>query len=130
MRGPHASGITSSGYRIGTIEPLWWGLFGAGGFLAALLLPVHILVQGIAIPLGWLPPEAYGPQRLATLLTNPLAKLYLFALISLPLFHWAHRFRYLLFDFGIRGARTPIAVVCYGAAIVGTLTAALTLLRL
>ena len=116
-------------YRINTIEPLWWGLFGAGGFVAALLLPIHILISGIFIPMGAVPFDAYSPYRLDNVLANPIVKLYLFVLISLPLFHWAHRFRYFLFDLGIRGARLPIAVLCYGAAIVGTIVAALVLIQ-
>ncbi|MPZ14583.1 MAG: fumarate reductase subunit D [Chloroflexi bacterium] len=116
-------------YKINTIEPLWWGLFGAGGFIAAFLLPVHMLVNGMLIPLGAAPQEAYSPQRLAALVSHPVVKLYLLALVSLPLFHWAHRFRYLLFDLGIHGGRTAIAFLCYGAAIVGTVVAAWTLVR-
>ncbi len=115
-------------YKIDTIEPLWWGLFGAGGMLAAVLLPMHILISGLAIPLGLVPQEAYSAQRIANLLGNPLVKLYLLALISLPLFHWAHRFRYFLSDLGVHGGKMAIAVLCYGAAIVGTIVAAVVLL--
>lgn len=116
-------------YRINTIEPVWWALFGAGGMVAALLLPIHILLYGIMIPMGAVPQEAFSASRLANLLGNPLVKLYLLVLISLPLFHWAHRFRYFLFDLGIHGGRMLLAVLCYGAAIVGTLAAILILLR-
>jgi fumarate reductase subunit D len=117
-------------YHIDTIEPLWWGLFMAGAGVAGMLLPIHILINGIAIPLGWVPVEAYSYPRMANIIGNPLVRLYLFVLVSLPLFHWAHRFRYFVFDLGIHGARMPIAVLCYGAAIIGTLFAALTLVRL
>ena len=117
-------------YRIDTIEPLWWGLFMAGAGVVGMLLPVHILIYGLAIPLGWVPADTYGPQRMASLIGNPLVRLYLLVLVSLPLFHWAHRFRYFLFDLGIHGGRMPIAVLCYGAAIVGTGLAIVTLVRL
>jgi fumarate reductase subunit D len=116
-------------YRINTIEPLWWALFGAGGMVAALLLPIHILIYGIMIPMGAVPEGAYSASRLANLLGNPLVKLYLLVLISLPLFHWAHRFRYFVFDLGVHGARMPIAVICYGLAILGTIATILVLLR-
>src|SRR6266699_1720316 len=99
-------------YRINTIEPLWWALFGAGGMVAALLLPIHILIYGLAIPIGAVPQDAFSAARLANLLGNPLVKLYLLILISLPLFHWAHRFRYFLFDLGISGGRMLLAVLC------------------
>lgn len=116
--------------RINTIDPLWWLLFGAGGTVAALFLPVHILLFGWSIPVGGVPADAISAYRLQNLLANPIVKLYLLVLISLPLFHWAHRFRYLLFDLGVRTARTPIAVLCYGAAIVGTIVAGVTLIPL
>jgi fumarate reductase subunit D len=116
-------------YRINTIEPFWWALFGAGGFVAALLLPIHILIYGIMIPMGAVPQEAYSAIRLDNLLSNWLVKLYLLVLISLPLFHWAHRFRYFLFDLGFKSARAGLATLCYGAAVVGTVITAIVLLR-
>ena len=88
--------------------------------MAAFLLPVHILV-GAGIALGWISPQLISYQRLVTALTNPLLKLYLLLLLSLPLFHWAHRFRYVLMDTGLRRLKTPIAVLCYGAAGAGSI---------
>ena len=110
------------------ITPFLWLLFSAGGTVAALFFPVHLFLSGLAVPLGWLPAPSY--ERLHALVEHPLTRLYLFVLISLPLFHWAHRFRYFLFDLGLRGARMPIAVLCYGAAIVGTIYAIITLIRI
>jgi fumarate reductase subunit D len=50
-----------------------------------------------------------------------VTRLYLLVLISLPLFHWAHRFRYTLYDgLQLKHLTTLIAVLCYGAALVGT----------
>ncbi|PYN44887.1 MAG: fumarate reductase subunit D [Candidatus Rokuibacteriota bacterium] len=100
-----------------TSEPFWWLLFAAGGMVAALLVPVHLLVQGLAVPLGW---TSISHARMLALAAQPLVKLYLFALIALPLYHWAHRFRFILEDLGLRGLRTPIALLSYGAAVLGT----------
>ncbi len=116
-------------YKIDTIEPLWWGLFMAGAGVAGLFLPIHILINGLLVPLGIVPREEVA-NRVATLITSPIVKLYLLVLISLPLFHWAHRFRYFVFDLGLHGVRMPLAVLCYGAAIVGTLFAIYTLITL
>ena len=117
------------GYKINTIEPLWWALFGAGGFVIALVLPILILLYGIALPLGMLPAAAVDPARIARLVHNPLVKLFLLVVLTLPLFHWAHRFRYFLFDLGLHGGRMGIAVLCYGAAVAGTVLTALILLQ-
>jgi len=116
-------------YKIDTIEPLWWGLFAAGGGVVGLFLPIIILIVGLATPLGIVPRDRTA-EWLQILVTNPIVKLFLLVLISLPLFHWAHRFRYFLFDLGLHGARMPLAVLCYGAAIVGTIYAMLTLVRI
>lgn len=107
-------------------EPLVWLPFSGGGMLAAMLIPVHIILFGIAIPLGIFADP--GQASLLRIVEHPVAKLYLFALLAGCFFHWAHRFRYTLFDLGIRGAKKPIAFGCYGAAVVGTIWTAIVLL--
>ncbi len=104
-------------------EAFWWSLFAAGGTVAALLVPVHIVLFGLAAPLGWASGEALSYERMLALVSHPLAKLYLGVLISLSFFHCAHRLRHTLYDVGLRGYQTPIAVLCYGAALVGTVAA-------
>jgi fumarate reductase subunit D len=106
-------------------EAFWWSLFSAGGMVAALLVPVHIVLNGIAEPLGWV-----SVDHMRALVSHPLTKFYLFIFISLPFFHCAHRFRHTLYDTGLRGYQTPIAVLCYGAAIIGTMTAGAILLSI
>ncbi len=111
-------------------EAFWWSLFSAGGVVAALLVPVHIVLTGIAVPLGWVPAEAFGYDRMRALVSHPLTKLYLFVLLALPFFHCAHRIRHTLYDTGLRGYQTSIAVLCYGAAIIGTVAAGAILLSI
>jgi fumarate reductase subunit D len=104
---------------VGRITPLLWLLFSAGGTVAALLFPIHLFLTGLAFPLGWLEPPSY--ESLYRLLTHPVIRLYFFVLISLPLFHWAHRFRYTLYDgLQLKHLTALIAVLCYGAALLGT----------
>jgi succinate dehydrogenase subunit D len=110
-------------------EPIWWSLFSAGGVVAAFLVPVLILITGIAWPLGLLPGDALEFARMQALLSHPLTRVFCFVLISLPLFHWAHRFRFTLVDLGLKSMHMLIAVLCYGAAIVGTIAAAVILWR-
>ena len=112
-----------------TREPFWWSLFAAGGAVAALLAPVQIALTGIVAARGWAGHSLTYDRALA-LVSHPLGRLYLLAFISLPLFHWAHRFRFTLVDLGLRRGRRLLAVVCYGAAIAGTTLAALVLTRL
>ena len=111
------------------VEAIAWALFSAGGFVSAILLPVHVAILGIAYPAGWLPDDAMSYPRIHHLVNNPLTKLYLLAVISLPLFHWAHRFRFAVHhQFGI-GLKRAVAVGCYGAALAGTGIAVWVLLR-
>ena len=110
-------------------EALAWALFSAGGFVSAILLPVHVAILGIAFAAGWLPAKALSYGRILHLVRNPISKLYLLALISLPLYHWAHRFRFAIHhQFGIHW-RKLVALGCYGTAVAGTVLTALILLR-
>lgn len=111
------------------LTPFLWVLFGAGGTIAALLYPIHLFLAGLAFPLGWLAPPSY--EFLHRLVTHPVTRLYLFLLISFPLFHWAHRFRYTLYDgLQLKHLFNFIAVLCYGAALVGSAVALSTLWNL
>lgn len=103
-------------------DAFFWTLFSAGGVIAAILVPVHLFLFGVAIPLGWVQAPTY--EHLVTLLRMPITRIYLFVLCSLPLFHWAHRFRFTLYDgLQVKHLNEVIFVVCYGGALVGTLVA-------
>jgi fumarate reductase subunit D len=106
-----------------SIEPLLWLLFSAGGVLAALFIPVLLLLFGLAFPLGWLAPPEHG--HLLAILRHPLTFLVLLALCVLSLFHWAHRFRYTLYDgLQVKNVDELISAGCYGTAVVGSVLAA------
>lgn len=113
--------------RVKTTDPFWWALFSAGGTLAAFLVPVHVLVTGVALAFGWVSTDIISYERMQLLLESPWVRIYLFVLIAAPFFHFAHRFRYILMDLGLRHVPAPVAVLCYGAAIVGTILAAVDL---
>ena len=100
-----------------------WALFSAGGVVSALLIPVHVFLFGLAIPLGWLGAPSY--EHLLALVRLPPVKVYLLVLCSLALFHWAHRFRYTLYDgLKVKHLNEVIFAFCYGGAVVGTVLAA------
>jgi fumarate reductase subunit D len=110
-------------------EPLLWLLFSAGGMAAALLVPVLLFLFGIAFPLGWL--SAPDHAHLLSVLGHPVTKVILFVLCVLCLFHWAHRFRYTLYD-GLQLKRLSkvINVFCYGGAVLGSVAAGYVLFRI
>jgi fumarate reductase subunit D len=110
------------GGRLAYTHLIFWFLFSQGGVIAALLIPVHVLIQGILGPLTVVPVVDRHYDTWVNVLGNPLVKLYLLVLIAVPFFHFAHRIRYLLVDFGVHAAKTvPAQVVFYGGAVAVTL---------
>src|SRR5262245_43509034 len=111
------------------IEPLLWLLFSAGGMLAALMIPVLLGLFGLAFPLGWLSPPSHA--HLVAVLGHPVIRAGLLLFCVLSLFHWAHRFRYTLYDgLQIKHLNELINVLCYGGAIVGSVAAGYFLWRI
>ena len=114
--------------RRSSSEALAWGLFSAGGMVSALLVPALLLLFGVVFPLGVLEPPDY-PYLLAVL-SNPLTRVALLVLCVLSLLHWAHRFRHTLnMLLRLDRLRTPIGLLCYGAAIAGSVWAAIVLFQ-
>ena len=99
-------------------EPIGWSLFSAGGMATAFFIPVTIVLTSIVVPAGWV-----GVEVFRELGAHPLTRLYLFVLISLPIFHWAHRFRYVAVDLGFKRISSILPVACYGTAFIVTLLA-------
>lgn len=108
-----------------TPEPFLWLLFSGGGVVAALVLPVLVLVLGLLAPLGLV-----HPTDLRALVTSWVVWPAILVVIFLCLFHAAHRMRFTAEEM-LRLARwdLPIAVLCYGLALAGTVVAALILPR-
>ena len=108
------------------IEPILWLLFSGGGVVAAVFLPILVVLFGLAIPLGLVQPDY---SQLHAVVSHWLTRLVLLGLLVLMLFHSAHRFRYTLYDgLQLRRLDAPIAVLCYGGALVGSLAALLIVL--
>jgi fumarate reductase subunit D len=109
-----------------TVEPYLWLLFSGGGVAAALLLPVLVLLFGVLMPLGvvgW-----PSPGTLSALTGNLLVRLALVVVVVLCLFHAAHRIRFTSEELlGIARFDPVIAVLCYGGAVAGGVTALLLL---
>lgn len=99
-------------------EPLFWSLFSAGGMLAALLALALIVVTGFLVPANQV-----TFARLHAIVTNPIGRLVIFGVASLTFFHWAHRFRHVLIDVGLRRFGLALGAACYLAALAGTVWA-------
>lgn len=96
-------------------EPVWWGLFGAGGSWFAMITPVTILVLGILVPLGIIDAQAFSYDRVSGFVTSFIGALFTIGTLSLPMWHAMHRLHHgmhdLKFHTGVAGK-----VVCYSAA--------------
>lgn len=112
------------------LEPIIWGLFGAGMMVGALLFPAFLLVVGLAGPLGVLSDGALAYDRLHALFGNPLVRLVLVVGIALPLWAGAHHLRHLAIDFGGIGRDALVGSLCYAVALAGTVLAVIAVTRL
>src|SRR5687767_9215620 len=107
------------------IEPMFWSLFGGGGAISALFLPVLLFLIGIAAPLGWID---LSFSNVNSLVSPWYSRVVIFGIVSLSLFHWAHRFRFTLHEgLQLHPYDKPIAFLCYGGAAVVSVFAAFTL---
>jgi fumarate reductase subunit D len=110
--------------------PIFWGLFGAGGMLAALFGPMLVFITGIAVPLGLLlPAGTMSYTKMHAFAQNFIGKGFIFAIIALFLWHAVHRIYHSLHEFGIH-AGFGAKLLCYGFALAGTVVAAVVLLGL
>ncbi|MFC1690495.1 fumarate reductase subunit FrdD [Pseudomonadota bacterium] len=98
-----------------------WALFAGGGTIAAFIFPVLIALF-LLIALGSVP-EGLQFANIHQFATNGLGKLCLFVVISLSLWHAAHRLRVVFHDFGVRKDKV-VANAVYLVAFIGTILTA------
>jgi len=97
-------------------EPVFWGLFGAGGMLTAFLTPVMILITGLLIPFGLMDSENLSYTKVHGFATTWYGALIVLVLVALPLWHTLHRIFHALHDIGVKRGRDWQQVICYGFA--------------
>jgi fumarate reductase subunit D len=104
-------------------QPFFWLLFGAGGMLSALIGAMLAFITGVAVPLGLgVHADLMSHANAISFARSIPGKLFLFVVVSLFLWHAAHRIYHSLHDLGIPpGALAQAA--CYGTALLGTLVA-------
>ncbi len=103
------------------LEPVWWLLFGAGGFVAALFLPSLYFVVAVAFPLGWFGDPVETFLRMKALFANPIGQGLLVVMIALPIWHAAHHLRHLVVELGFPRSDRLVGGLLYLMAGVGTL---------
>ncbi len=112
------------------LEPIWWLLFGAGGFATALFLPGLLLGFVLGTPLGWWSDYAVSYHRVRALVANPIGGPLIAVLLSLMAWHSAHHLRHFTLDVGLKRFEMPIAGVLYGLAGVTTVASLVAVGRL
>ena len=108
-------------------KALFWSLFAAGGTVTAFVFPVLALIALIAAQGGM--PDIMGFEQMRGLLANWFGKLVAFGIVSLALWHAAHRLRTALHGLGIR-ADGVVSFLGYGIALLGTILVAYHLLQI
>ena len=98
-----------------------WGLFAAGGTVTAFLFPA-LIAMFLLIATGNVP-EGLQFTNFHTFVAGWFGKICLFFVISLALWHAAHRLRVVFHDFGVRKDKV-VARAVYLLATIGTLLTA------
>ena len=104
-----------------------WGLFAAGGTLAAFLFPA-VIALFLLVALGRVP-TGLEFEPIQAFASHWAGKSVLFLVIFLPLWHAAHRLRVVFHDFGVRRDKA-VANAVYLVAAVGTALTAFYLYRI
>lgn len=93
-------------------EPVWWGLFGAGGTWFAMITPVTILVLGVLAPLGIISADALSYERVSEFATSIIGALFIIGTLALPMWHAMHRVHHGMHDLKIH-ADVVGKIACY-----------------
>lgn len=111
------------------LQGLLWALFANAAVLTALIVPAHILVQGVLGPLGLVPSFDRRYSTFASAIGDPWVKLYLLVVIAASFYLFGHRTRYVIHELGVHG-KLVVGLGMYGLAAAGTAAAAYLLFTL
>jgi fumarate reductase subunit D len=102
-------------------EPVWWGLFGAGGTWFAMITPVTVLVLGILVPLGIIDAEAMSYERVSGFVKTIIGGLFVIATLALPMWHAMHRLHHGMHDLKFHTGAVGKIAVYFTAAFISLL---------
>lgn len=114
--------------HVARLHAVLWGIFSAGGFVAAFLLPILVYLVGIAYPLGLWPVTSTDPTRL--FVVRRLGVLFIFVTITGSLFHGVFRFQSTLVELGLKKYGRAIEAIGYFVIAIGVIALVYYLLRL
>ena len=101
------------------LQGLLWVGFANAALLSALVVPAHILIQGVLGSLGVVPSFDHRYSTFASAISDPWVKIYLLVVIAASFYLAGHRTRYVLHELGVHG-KLAVGVVLYGLAAAGT----------
>ena len=104
-----------------------WGLFAAGGTVSSFVFPALIALF-LLVALGKTP-SGLEYSNIQAFCSHWIVKLALFVVISLSLWHAAHRLRVVFHDFGVRMDKA-VANAVYLVAFIGTVMTAFYLYKI
>jgi fumarate reductase subunit D len=113
---------------VARLHAILWGIFSAGGFVAAYLLPVLIYLVGVAYPLGLWPVSGTDPTTLILGHVH-LGTLFVFVTVAGSLYHGIFRFQSTLTEIGLARAKRALEAFGYLIIIIGVLALAIYLLQ-
>ncbi|MCZ6613583.1 MAG: hypothetical protein O7B32_03130 [Thaumarchaeota archaeon] len=104
------------------LEAVLWLTFTLGGFIAALFIPVIIVINNLAPGIGALSQEIVSYDSMLARL-GPLARIFFLIVVVASIYHGMHRFKFVLFDIGLLKFKTPIYVLTYAIIVISAMIA-------
>lgn len=103
----------------GLLDGLLWAIFANCAVITAILVPAHILVQGVLGPMHSVPVIDQHYDTFARAMSNPLVKIYFGVVAGLSFYTFGHRVKYMLIDLGLPMPKYWLSLVTYGLAVAG-----------